>query len=237
MRSTTILVLGVLAGAMLGCRSVPLPRPTTDATTATVVPDASVFTVGPGDLLLIAVVGHPELGLPETGLRVSPDGTLSLPFLDALEVDGRTVEETRAAVEAGFAEYYHSPNVMVSVLEYTSRRFFLLGDVKDPGPYPMDRPLTALEALSFGGGFQPGANREQVVVLRRHSDGGVEVLPFNASTPGPDGLVQVLPDDLVFISRAGVGVFSDEVMPYLQGFGYSLAQIAAIAIAYDRLED
>ena len=224
-----------LAVGLSACSAVQLPESNTTVVSASTQEDWSPFTLGPNDRVFFAVLGQTELRMPETGLRVSPDGTLSLPLVGAVKVAGLSVEEARKAIEAGFSEFYHEPAVILSVMELASRRFYVFGEVKKPGPYSMDRPITALEALSFGGGFNAGANRDHVVVMRRHGGDGIEVIPFNADTPGPDGLLQINPNDLVFVARSGVGVFSEKVAPYLQGLGYSISQVAALALAYDRL--
>ncbi len=231
------LLFTLTLSGLAACRSVPLPKSTIDVDTSSTSADWNAFALGPNDLVYFALLGQGELELPETGLRISPDGTLSLPLVGAVPVAGKSVEDARQAIEAGFQSYYHEPAVMLSVIELASRRFYLLGDVKQPGPVPMDRPLSALEALSFGGGFLPGANRKYVSILRKHGEAEVEVLRFNARKPGADGLVQVRPDDVIFISKSGVGVFSESVMPYLQGLGYSISQLAALAIAYDNVKD
>lgn len=230
-------LLIVVAAGLGACKAVELPVSTTTAVTASTTPDWSAFTLGPGDILFMSVVGMPEITIPEAGVRVSPDGTLSLPFLGPITAEGKSVEELRVAIEAGLSEYYHEPAVMLSLVEYGSRRFYLFGDIKKPGPQAMDRPITALEALSYGGGLEAGANAEEVVVIRKHATEEIEVFTFNARTPGPGGLVQIRPDDLVFVSRDGVGVFSENVTPYLQGLGYSIAQVAALIIAYDRVSE
>ena len=219
---------------LASCAAVPLPESTTEAGTASIEPDWSVFRLGPGDRVYLAVYGQPDFSSPEIGVRVAPDGTLSVPLLGAIPVEGRTTEEVRELIEAGLQTYLVNPSVTVWVVEYTSRRFHLLGEFKEPGPHVMDRPLTALEAVSMGKGILPGGNREKVVILRRHPDGELEVIPFNVRVPGPDGLVQVMPEDIVFVSKSGVGRFSEKVLPYLQGIGYSLSQATSLALVLER---
>lgn len=221
----------LLAGA---CSSPPLPSPTTDISSATTVADWSAFTLGPNDLVHVSVFGQPEYSPPASGIRVAPDGTLSLPMLGAVHVAGKSADEVAIAVQAGLAEWLLEPSVSVAVLEHSSRRYFVFGEVNTPGPYAMDRPITALEALTSGGGLRAGANGEQIVIVRAHGE-DIEVIRFNAQTPGPDGLVRVVPDDFVFVQKSGVGVFSESVMPYLQGIGFTMTQIASVALAYDRL--
>ncbi len=61
------------------------------------------------------------------------------------------------------------------------------------------------------------------------------MIPFNMDTPGADGMVQIRAGDMVFIPRTGADRFQEEATPYLQGIGLTLAQIASLAPAYDRL--
>lgn len=221
--------------ALAACAATDLPQSTTDVDSRSSQPRRELFTLGPNDLLFVSVLGQPDYSPPQTGVRVAPDGTLSLPLLGSVRVEGKSPEELRKVVEAGLSGYLREPSVSVAVMEYASRRYFVFGEVEQPGPKVMDRPVTALEALAMGGRIEPGANREEVVIMRRHGASDVEVIPFNAETPGPDGLVQVLPDDFVFVGKSGVGVFSESVQPYLQGVGYTMSQIASVALAYDRL--
>ena len=237
-RSRILGWIPALAGtAIVACSAPPLPESTTEASTATTAVDWSAFTLGPNDRIQVSVFGQPEFSTPPGGVRVGPEGTLGIPLLGDVSVLGKTASEVRATLETGLKEYLVEPAVTVSVLEYSSRRFHLLGEVRSAGPVAMDRPLTALEALSMGGGVLPGARLTPVVILRRQGEEDVEVIAFNAETPGPDGLIQVRPDDVLFVSKSGVGVFRESALPYLQGIGFTLSQVASVALAYDRLED
>ena len=237
---TVALALVLAAPVLLGaCRATSLPESTTDVDTRSTVADWTDFTLGPNDLVHVAVFGKPDYSTHPAGQRVGPDGTLSLPLLGAVQVAGMSAAEVATAVEAGLTEYLREPSVSVGIMEYASRRFYLFGEVKQPGPVPMDRPLTGLEALAMGGGWETGANRERVVIVRAHPERGdgdeVEVITFNGATPGPDGLVQVRPGDFLFVGKAGVGVFSESILPYLQGIGMSVGQAANAIYTLDRL--
>ena len=221
--------------SLAACAAPPLPQSTTPITTASHTVDWSDFTLGPNDLIQVAVFGQPELTSPPTGVRIAPDGTLSMPLTGPIPLAGQTPSAAAKTIETALATYLKHPAVSVSVVEYTSRRFYLFGEVKTTGPISMDRPITALEALSMAGGLLPTANAAQAVIIRRQGTADIEVIPFNAETPGPDGLVQVRADDFLFVQQSGVGSFSENVLPYLQGTGFTLSQIASIALAYDRL--
>jgi polysaccharide biosynthesis/export protein len=235
-KSTQFIALSLLI-SLCACAAPPLPQSTTAEVTASRVVDWSDFTLGPNDLIQVAVFGQPEFSSPPTGVRIAPDGSLSLPLVGSIQVAGMTPSAAAAELETALSTELLRPSVSLSVVEYTSRRFYLFGELKNTGPIPMDRPITALEALSMGGGLLPGANSTQAMIIRKQGADDIEVIAFNAETPGPDGLVQVRSEDLVFVQKSGVGSFTENVTPYLQGTGYTVNQIASLALAYDRLYD
>jgi protein involved in polysaccharide export with SLBB domain len=219
---------------LVACSATKLPESTGDINTASTVVDWSDFDLGPNDLVHFSLFGHPEFRSPDDGLRVAPNGTLSVALLGDVNVSGISVSEARQVIEAGLGKYYPSPSVTLSVIEYSSRRFYIFGEMETPGPMVMDRPITAMEALSMGGGFLPGAYRERVVIIRRHEGDEVEVISLDAKTPNADGLVQVRPGDMLFVGKSGTGVFSEQALPYMQGIGLTLGQIASLILILDR---
>ena len=130
-----------------------------------------------------------------------------MPLAGIIQAAGKTPNELAVTIKEALRNHLKRPEVSVGVVEYSSRRYYLFGEINTTGPFAMDRPLTALEALSAGGGLLPGANRGQAVIIRRDGKGGVEVHRFNALVPSADGLVQVRADDFLFVQKSGVGTF------------------------------
>jgi len=120
------------------------------------------YRVGPGDALLVAVYGHPELSIGAyagtvvsagraPGFNVDNDGTIQFPLIGAMQVAGKTTNELRVFLEQKLSEYWHEPKVTVQVAFYGSIRYYLLGQFTTPGMKFSDRPLRLMEALSLGG--------------------------------------------------------------------------------------
>jgi len=214
--------------------SPPLPQSTPGTGNEATGLDWSEFTLGPNDLVRIVVLGQPELSSPLSGIagiagtRIAPDGTISMPLAGVIEATGKTPNELAVTIKDALASFLKHPEVSVAVVEYSSRRYYIFGEVQKTGPYTMDRPITALEALSASGGILPGANRGQAVIIRRDGKGGAEVLRFNALVPSADGLVQVRANDLLFVQKSGVGTFTEEIAPYLTALGFSLSEYDTI---------
>jgi polysaccharide export outer membrane protein len=127
--------------------------------------DGDAYRVGPGDSLIVAVYGHPELalatysnpnilGVKPVGLVIDNDGTIQFPLLGSVSVAGKTLEQLRAYLQQELALYVKDPKVTVQLSFNGSIRYYLLGQFNQPGLKFSDRPLRLLEALSLAGSVQ-----------------------------------------------------------------------------------
>ncbi|MFS8979500.1 polysaccharide biosynthesis/export family protein [Cupriavidus necator] len=136
--------------------------------------DPRPYTVGVGDILSIVVWDHPELVFPTQtysigtayeipnysgaanvpGYVVSPAGTIQFPYAGVLKVLGRTPDEIRGQLSTQLKPVVNMPQVTVRVLAFRSKRVYLDGEVKTPGPQNIDDvPMTLVEALNRAGGI------------------------------------------------------------------------------------
>ena len=90
------------------------------------------YILGPGDSLQIELLDIPELSGTFT---IGPDGTLYLPRLRALYVEGLTVEELRYFLTQQFKAYVRSPELYVRPVGYRPIRIYVGGEVRRPGYY------------------------------------------------------------------------------------------------------
>ena len=184
-----------------------------------------------GDVVRVTVAGHPEMSTVAEGQRVDQEGLLHLPLLGSLRVSGSTLDEARATIAEVAGVFVRAPSVSLSVLSLGARDFYIVGHVDAPGAFRIDRPLSVAQAVSLGGKFLTGANRENVFLLRPTPQ-GYGVHRFDSTRPSPDWLVPVQPDDVIFVPRGHAGAFSEEVMPYLDGLG----RVASVPIAFAALD-
>ena len=121
------------------------------------------YTLGPGDILHFAFYGRPELDRNE--VFVQPDGTISYLQASNVRAAGLTIDELRDEMNRILAEYYRNPAVMVFPWELRSKRYFILGKVIDNGAFPMDHPITILEAVARSRGIETGLFEQNTVEL------------------------------------------------------------------------
>lgn len=94
----------------------------------------NTYILGPGDGLLIELLDLPELS---GSFTIGPDGTLFLPRLRAIYVEGLTVEELRNFLTEEFSTYVLDPQVYVQPVIYRPIRIYVAGEVKRPGYYTL----------------------------------------------------------------------------------------------------
>jgi len=122
------------------------------------------YRVGPGDLLEVTVFGEEKLS---PTLRVSSSGTITLPFIESVEVAGRTPAEIEKELEKRLdGPVIHNPQVTVFVKEYRSQPIFVLGAVEHPGEYQMSRAVRVIDAIAMAGGLKLEKASEFAVIQR-----------------------------------------------------------------------
>ncbi|HQH46491.1 MAG TPA: polysaccharide biosynthesis/export family protein [Candidatus Aminicenantes bacterium] len=123
------------------------------------------YRIGPKDLLEIKVQEVPELaGL---GVRVSEDGSITLPLAGNIALAGMTKDEVEKFIARVLIErnLVKNPQVSVFIKEYQSQVVSLIGAVTKPGIYQLVGRVTLLDIISQAGGFKENAANE-IFVLR-----------------------------------------------------------------------
>jgi len=156
-----------------------------------------------GDLLEITTFDTPELS---GKFRVDSRGDVSLPIGGAVRVLGLTAEQTAVAVERFLRDrdILKNPHVTVLVLEYATQGVNVMGEVKQPGIYPLTGKHGVLDFISIAGGLTPYASQSVSIT---HNTPPWDMVTVNLAGPRGDSLendVEVQPGDRIVVLRAGV---------------------------------
>lgn len=126
-------------------------------------PSISNYRLGSGDVITIQVLGEDDL--KRERIRLSDAATISYPILGEIRLAGKTVAELERIVTEGLrGRYLVNPQVTVTIIEY--RKFFINGQVRDPGGYPYFPGLSVIKAISIAGGFKERAAQDKVFIVR-----------------------------------------------------------------------
>src|SRR5690606_6636375 len=130
------------------------------------------YLLNPGDVLRVFVWNEESL---TQELLVRPDGYISMPLVGHIKAGGRTPGDVEAALTEQLSRYLKDkPTVTVSLQAISGNRIFVLGKVNRPGEYPIVRPTDVMQALSIAGGLNSFAAENNIVILRRDTDGSQE---------------------------------------------------------------
>jgi polysaccharide biosynthesis/export protein len=204
------------------------PEPAADADGAA---GSGALLLDVGDVLEIRVFDTPELS---GKFRVDSHGNLTLPVGGAVEVKGLTPEQVQFAVEQRFRrqEILRDPHVEVFVLEYATQRVTVMGEVKNPGVYPIGGKRNVLDFISVAGGPTSAASK---TALLTRANSPAQPITVDLSTPAQAGpQPQVQPGDRIVVTRAGiVYVVGDVGRPggYLIENKNTLTALQALALA------
>lgn len=147
------------------------------------------YVIGPGDIVAVSVYGEGDMsaanagaGMPSqvsgvfgntsskagSGIKVRMDGRISLVHIGDVHVAGMTLTQTADYLKKLYAAVFDDPIITVVLVQSNSRRYTVMGEVKAPGIFSLDFPVTIIQAVARSGGFTEWAKNE-VTVIRQGS--------------------------------------------------------------------
>lgn len=197
---SAVLAVSLATGAVAQTPARPgnAPAPTGLSTGA-----AAEYRLGSGDAIKISVFQNPDMTL-ET--RVSEAGTISFPLLGVVRIGGLSVSDAESRIAEGLRKgnFVKQPQVTILVLKVTGNQASVLGQVNQPGRYPLEVADTRLtDLLANARGVSPAGG--DLLVLTGQRAGKPFRLEVDLPTLfGPNGREQdvvVLNGDVLWVER------------------------------------
>jgi len=214
-------LLTLQGGVVLGQALSPLPR-----LDVTLEQQEGLYRLGPGDNLQIDVFGVPEFSGAQ---RVLVDGTVTLPTIGSVVVQGLTLKQASDELALRLAAVVQSPLVTVRVLEARPLRIAVVGEVNRPGAYVTTAVGTASitgaarvtqvaiptvsQLIQTAGGITQAADIRRVQVTRRQVRGTDQLFTLNlwdlVTTGDLSRDLILLDGDTVFVPTAAPQTFTE----------------------------
>lgn len=179
------------------------------------VPVTQAHVLAPNDELEIRFPFYPDLN---DRVLVGPDGRLSLQLINSVTVGGLTVAQATKRINARYAKVIRDPQATVTVRAYAPQEVYVDGWVNNPGLVRSDVPLTVSRAVAQAGGVKSGAHTDDILVLRRSSNGKIYYYKVSlgnfAGAGGQDPLLQSY--DVVYVPQTVFASFSDFLSNYIK---------------------
>jgi len=128
-------------------------------------PPEEFYVIGPGDSFSVQVWKEPTLSGTVT---VRPDGFVTLPLINEIQVVGLTTGHLRRLLEQKYREFTTDPFVTISVNGISSAEVFLIGPgTGRNGAFPLKGNESILQLITRVGGLGIFADRSNIRVVRR----------------------------------------------------------------------
>ncbi|MGB3189665.1 MAG: SLBB domain-containing protein [Limnoraphis sp.] len=175
-------------------KPIPVPTPTLNSEPINTAPTpiSEGYILGVGDRLQIDIFNVPEYSGPNGQHQVSVDGSLNLPLVGNVPVQGLTTEQATEAIKQRYAEYLQRPIISLTLLSARPMQIAIAGEVQSPGAYtfsgvaggnamagatPSSGGLQlprVTQLLQMAGGVTSLADIRQVKIRRKQPGSGIE---------------------------------------------------------------
>jgi polysaccharide export outer membrane protein len=222
-RALCVLLSGFLSLGPLGCRNPaqsslppsaiappgvtmpPLPKGDLYADETVVSADA---VIEPGDTLDIVI--RRGAGEEKYSNVVQETGNVAVSFLE-VDVKGQTAVQAEQLITDAVTPYMKNPRVQVLLKKKALKlkRFFVFGDVKKPGHYPLGRNTTVLQAITQAETYNDTALLDEIRVIRGGDLNNPKILMADVTRAFTYGdltrNLSIQENDIVFVPRERLG--------------------------------
>jgi len=127
----------------------------------------------------VRVFQEPDL---DTIYKVSQNGMIVMPLINAVKVSGLTVQEAQKQIKALYEkDYLVKADVSIFISEYSPRRVYVIGQVNRPGEvmFPPEENMTLSKAIAGAMGTTRLANLRAINIKRTLPGGEVKVFEID----------------------------------------------------------
>jgi len=138
-------------------------------------PTLREYKIHPGDLLEISVWKEENM---TKEVLVRPDGGITFPLSGEIYTGGKTFAQLQTELTEKLSTYLSNPVVTISPKQLLGNSIYVIGKVVKPGIYPISSYIDVVQALSMAGGLTPFSAVNDILILRRDSDGKQHDIEF-----------------------------------------------------------
>jgi polysaccharide export outer membrane protein len=195
----------------------------------------------PNDILTIDIynmnkksnIMMPDKGVssvPDNNYVVYPDGSIILPLLNSVNIEGLTIKELNTKLTNDYREFLKAPYVKASIKNH---KIFVLGEVVKRGVIPIEgETISVIEAIARSGGLTDHAIRSHVrVISEEHGKYVMRTLNLNKFSTLNSHSLMLKHNSIVYIEPKGtkaVRVAINDYLPIMQAVSSVLGTFLTI---------
>lgn len=139
--------------------------------------------------------------------RIYSDGTIDLPFLEPIRIEGLTEVEAQDVVREAFRKIVPDADVKLALY---NKYFTVIGDISSGERYIYKDRLNIYQALAMTGDLAMSGNRKHVRIIRPRNGQEPEVLEFDIRTNTliDSKYYYIYPNDVIYVERSKQAFFA-----------------------------
>jgi len=156
-------------------------------------------SLGPGDEFEVRAYEEPAMS---GQFVVSQAGQIDYPLLGTTTVEGLTAAQVARLLREQLIQrrLIKNPSILVQVKTLSSKKVFVLGEVKTPGRFAFVDNMSIVEGVTLAGGFTQLAERNYAIVTRADTSGQRRIpVPVEKIMQGLAENFVLQPGDIVYI--------------------------------------
>ena len=155
----------------LNLATLPAPqvsRPTNDLYQLIASSNKAEYRIAQGDILGIVLVGYPDMAAAgANGYPVDQQGFVQFPLIGRIKATGLSVPQFTDTLRSRLQRYLKYSDPQVKIINYRGNKFFIDGEVKQPGEFTIDdAPVSLYSAISRAGGATETGDSNSIVLNR-----------------------------------------------------------------------
>lgn len=233
MKSVRVIIVGLIAVLMSGCYSHRVIGYLQEPTKTNKLPvydsaayepyrirvnDEIIYRLITMDETMSKMLGTNNMSVNTqyaNSYRVYPDGTIDIPFLKPLKIEGLTEAEAQDTLRAAFREIIPDADVKLALY---NKYFSVIGDAHSSRYYIYKEKMNIFQALAMTGDVMNSGDRRHIRIIRPQGDGeDPEILEFDIRTNTiiDSKYYYVYPNDVIYVARTKNSFYT---VPNYSGF-------------------
>ena len=171
------------------------------------------------------------------GFIIEQDGTLVLPEIGAVQVEGLTLSEATDKVQLLLEGFFETPQVRIQLLSF---HFTVFGEVNNEGRFTSFKPeTTLLDAISLAGNLTDFADRANIKLIRNQNTSQAEIIYIDLLDENliASDYFYLEPDDILIVPPLSAKITRQFALPAINstlGVVSSLISVLSLVLLFNR---
>jgi polysaccharide biosynthesis/export protein len=167
---------------------------------------------------------------------VHPDGTVRLPKIGAICVQGMTLDEVKREVNLRYGQIVAGLEIEPVINSEAPHFVFVSGEVASPGRYQLLGPTSVSQAIALAGGSKIGGNLREIVIFRRAEDWRLLATRVDVrgahlgKVPTPADEIWLRDSDWIIVPQTPIKLFNNFVKQVFTDGAYGVVPFGGISI-------